>query len=67
MIKIGDEYDFCIDGNYYSVYNNIMDYIYLKGQLYMIINMFYNQYGGYVVENIQGNLFGLIVYGFKQF
>lgn len=31
MIKIGDEYDFCIDGNYYSVYNNIMDYIYLKG------------------------------------
>lgn len=42
MIKIGDEEDFCIDGNYYSVYNNIMDYIYLKGLLYMIINMFFN-------------------------
>ncbi|XP_065936049.1 uncharacterized protein [Magallana gigas] len=67
MIKTGDEQDLRIDGNHYSAYNNTMDHIHLKGQSYTIINMPYNQYGGHVVENIQGNPFGLTVYGFKQF
>lgn len=67
MIKTGDEQDLRIDGNHYSAYNNTMDHIHLKGQSYTIINMPFNQYGGHVVENIQGNPFGLTVYGFKQF
>lgn len=66
MIKTGDEQDLRIDGNQYSAYNNTMDHIILKGQSYTIINMPFNQSGGHVVENIQGNPFGLTAYGFKQ-
>ncbi|XP_056008163.1 mucin-2-like isoform X3 [Ostrea edulis] len=65
ITKAGEEMAILIDGMQYSQYNATKEKISLHGQPFTVINIPLHQPGSHDIQNIQGDPFGLITYGFN--